>query len=164
MGDHQHGEGSGYCLFTEECWKEGSAEQRRGRHAKEGRKHTADQSQSLCPAHTTAETTYSCTHAQKHIHSVHVNIHIPHIPSLAVIKNISLHPEKCVPYLTKATQHRLGRDWNLSVVRHVYRRKQCSLEQLGNGNQPHENWFRQRKVWRMSCLSWHRAFQTQAKE
>lgn len=64
------------CL-TGESWKEGNAEQRRGRRANEGRKHTEDPVHSLCPLHTTTETTYICSHAREHILTAHVNIHIP---------------------------------------------------------------------------------------
>lgn len=80
--------------FTEESWKEGSPEQKRGRHAKESRKHAADQGHSPCPVHTTTETTNGCSHAQKHIHTAHVNTHVL---SVGTVKHMSPFRLKKVP-------------------------------------------------------------------
>lgn len=55
--------------YTEEQWKEGNEELRRGQCENEGRKHVADRAYYPRPAHTTTETTYICSHAQEHIHT-----------------------------------------------------------------------------------------------
>lgn len=91
--------------FTERSWEEGSAEQRMGRHAKEGRKHTADQAHSLCPVHMTTETTYTCSHAEKNINTIHINIHIP---SLAVVKRLSVDMKKCLAWLAHSGHAQSG--------------------------------------------------------
>lgn len=72
---------SSYCLFY---W--GALEGRKcraevGRCVNEGRKHAADREHSLRPVITTTETTRICSQEQEHIHTAHVNIHVP---SLAV--------------------------------------------------------------------------------
>lgn len=101
----------------------------------EGRKHTADWAHSPCPVHITTETTYTCSHAQEHIHTARVNIHIP---SLAVMKHTSLYAENNRPCLSQACRPlRPGaeqpREWDLSAVWHwswhVYWREQtkCGL-------------------------------------
>lgn len=112
-----------------------------GGHAKEGRKRTADQAQSLCPVHITRQTTYGCSHAQNSLKSLILTAHVNmHIPSPVMIKYMSLPTERNC-YLTLA---RLGRGWVLSVVRrwsrHVYwiKQRKCGLEQLDNENQPRE--------------------------